>query len=235
VSLIIILSHPQLPENIGAVARVMLNFNLRRLRLINPPPDFLNEKSRALAAGAEVLLEEAEVFDSLPAAVADLTYLYGTTSNEREMIKQYASPRVAMATLHDHSPITTGILFGPERTGLTNEDLTMCQTIITIPVNPGFSSLNLAQAVAIIGYEWLQHSLEMPNLLHTGQTQLATQQQIQAFLADLEDRLDRAKFWRVPHKKPTMWRNLRNIFTRLDLTEQEIRTLRGMLDSLDRR
>jgi tRNA/rRNA methyltransferase len=125
-----------------------------------------------------------------------------------------------------------GILFGPERTGLTNEELVKCRTVLHVPVDPGFSSLNLAQAVAITAYEWHQTQGNFAGKLHLGETVPASNQQIQGFLNTLEANLDEVHFWRIPHKKPIMWRNLQNIFTRMDLTEQEVRTLQGMIKSL---
>lgn len=227
---IVILVRPQLAENGGAVARVMNNFGLKKLRLVNPLFDHLDAKAMAMAAGADVLLEQAEVYDSFEAAIGDLAFLYGTCATERQMVKEYAPLRKAMPVIAMQERV--GIVFGPERTGLLNDELACCRTILQVPVNPQFSSLNLAQAVAITAYEWYQTQEDFSGKLHLGETIPASSAQIQGFLSSLEKVLDETRFWRIDHKKPIMWRNLQNIFTRMDLTEQEVRTLHGMLNSL---
>ena len=226
----IILVRPQLAENIGSVARVMGNFGLKALRLVNPLVSPLEEKAIATAAGADALLEGATIYPSLDKAIADCAYVYGTSAGMRDMIKRHLPVREAMAEIVACDQV--GILFGPERTGLTNEELVKCRTVLHVPVDPGFSSLNLAQAVAITAYEWYQMQGHFAGKLHLGETVPASHQQIQGFLNTLEANLDEVHFWRISHKKPIMWRNLQNIFTRMDLTEQEVRTLQGMIKSL---
>ena len=148
----IILVRPQLPENIGAVARVMANFGLKNLRLVNPLVPPLDAKAIAMAARASAILESAPIYPSLDEALADLLYVYGTSAGTREMIKRNTPIREAMEEIAICDRV--GIIFGPERTGLTNEELSKCRAILYIPVDPKFSSLNLAQAVAITAYEW---------------------------------------------------------------------------------
>lgn len=230
-----ILVHPQLPENIGAVARAMANFALSNLRIINPICDILDQKAIATAAGADHLLRKAHLFDSVEAAIADLHWVYGTCATQRHMIKEYLPLPLAMQEITQQPPSTkTGILFGPERTGLSNDLLSRCHKIIQIPVDPDFSSINLAQAVILIGYEWFKQTRLPEKHFNYGQTAPATQATLQRFLNDLEQDLDQTNYWREIHKKPLMWQNLQNIFTRLHLTEQDLRSLRGVLQSIKR-
>lgn len=227
---IIILVRPQLPENGGAVARVMGNFGLQTLRLVSPLFSAIDSKAIAMAAGADTILKNATIYPTLEEAIADLPYVYGTCAVERLMVKKYVPVREAMPEIAACDNV--GIVFGPERTGLSNEELPKFRAILHVPVNPEFSSLNLAQAVAVTAYEWYQTQSDFKAKLHLGDTIPATNDQIQGFLGVLEHALDEAHFWRIDHKKPIMWRNLQNIFTRMDLTEQEVRTLHGMIKSL---
>lgn len=227
---VIILVRPQLPENGGAVARVMGNFGLRSLRLVAPLFSPLDSKAIAMAAGAEGILENAVLFDTLEEAIGDLPYVYGTCATQRLMIKNFASIREAMPEIA--ACVGTGIVFGPERTGLNNDELPLFRKVLHIPVDPNFKSLNLAQSVAIAAYEWYQTQCDFKGKLHLGETAPAPHGQIQSLLTALEVVLDETNFWRMEHKKPIMWRNLQNIFTRMDLTEQEVRTLRGVIKSL---
>lgn len=230
---IIILVRPQLPENVGAVARAMANFGLETLRLVEPLSDPLDPKALATSAGADLVLTKAEQFSSLKEAISDLTHVYGTCATERDMVKNYLPLRSAISEISESSsPQKVGIAFGPERTGLSNDDFALCRSIIRIPVCTDFSSLNLAQAVVLVAYEFFQSHQTPVGNFHIGETQLASRGQVHHFLADLETILDEKKFWRINHKKAIMWRNLQNIFTRMDLTEQEVRTLQGMIRSL---
>ena len=226
----LILVRPQLPENGGAVARAMRNFGLKALRLVAPLFSPFDPKAIAMAAGAHPILENATVHATLDEAIADLHYVYGTCAAKRHMVKRYLPLREAMPEIAACTDV--GIVFGPERTGLTNEEFPKFRAILHVPVDPEFSSLNLAQSVAITAYEWYQTQNEFKGKLHLGESLPAPSQQIQEFLAALEHTLDARRFWRIDHKKPVMWRNLQNIFTRMDLTEQEVRTLRGMVHSL---
>ena len=154
----IILVAPQLGENIGAVARAMLNCGLTDLRLVNPRDGWPNPAAEAMASGAVVVLEQARVFDTVEAAIADLQAVYATTARGRDMLKPVVTPRQAVTEIHQHSQIgqRCGILFGPERAGLSNEDLVYADAALMVPLHPGFSSLNLAQAVLLVAYEWFQ-------------------------------------------------------------------------------
>lgn len=232
---IFILIRPQLPENIGAVARAMANFELHNLRIVQPTCNIHDEKAIAMAAGADYLLSQATVFETVEAATADIQWLYGTCATKRHIIKEYIPLSLVMEEIAQnvtHAKI--GLLFGPERTGLDNETLSRCHRIIQIPVNPDFSSLNLAQAVSLMGYEWFTQSQELKIDFVCGETHPATQSSLTRFLIDLEHDLDHTNYWREFHKKPIMWQNLQNIFTRLQLTEQDLRSLRGVFQSLKR-
>lgn len=233
---IFILLRPQLPENIGAVARSMTNFGLTQLRIVQPICDILDEKAIAMAAGADFLLTQARVFETLEAAIADIQWLYGTCATKRHLIKEYSPLPLIMKTIKTHVFVAAqvGLLFGPERTGLDNETLSRCHKIIQIPVNPDFSSLNLAQAVSLMGYEWFTQTVPHELSLECGETHPATQATLTRFLTDLEQDLDLSNYWREPSKKPLMWQNLQNIFTRLELTDQDLRSLRGVFKSLKR-
>lgn len=223
----VILFAPQLPENLGAIARIMKNFSLSNLRVIAPVCDLLDPKAVTVAKGAENILENAAIFLTLEEAIADLNSVWATCAVERYGIKPYLSPREAVALWDTYERI--GILFGPERTGLSNEMITRCRAVIQIPTQESFSSLNIAQSLAVIGYEWFQRPQQQ---LLMGDTVLATEAHREALLTHLEHTLDQVNYWRQPHKKPMMWQTLQNIFTRIDLTEQEIQSLYGMLKSL---
>lgn len=233
---VFILLRPQLPENIGAVARAMTNFSLNQLRIVQPVCQVQDEKAIATAAGADALLTQAAVFNTLEAATADLQWLYGTCATIRHLIKEYTPLPVAMQEINFrvNERAKVGILFGPERTGLDNEVLSRCHKIIQIPVNPEFSSLNLAQAVSLMSYEWFTQVNSFTSKLECGETHPVTQGTLTRFLKDLERDLDQANYWREGHKKPLMRQNLQNIFTRLQLTDQDLRSLRGVFESLKR-
>ena len=230
---IIILVQPQLPENLGAVARGMANFCLTQLRLVSPIAKIDDPRAIAMSAGAEKILEEAQIYSTLAESIADLHKVYGTTACERQMVKRYNSAKQAAVLVHKDlsENLQVGIVFGPERTGLNNDDLVLCNDLVQIPVNPEFSSLNLGQAVSVIAYECYQEQLgkTIKPFLHIGESELASKGETQSFLNELEKELDSLSFWRIAHKKPIMWRNLQNIFTRSDFTKQEIRTLRGLV------
>jgi tRNA/rRNA methyltransferase len=208
----------------------MANFGLENLRLVAPLFNPLDSRAIAMAAGAEAILRKALVFDSLENAIADLVYVYGTSASERHIIKHNQSARAAMEkiVLQSH----TGIVFGPERTGLTNTEMTFFRSVIHIPVKVEFNSLNLAQAVAITAYEWFQTQTSYTGKLHLGDTSPAKIDDIRNLLTVLEHALNEMNYWRIDRKKPIMWRNLQNIFTRMDLTEQEVRTLQGVIRTL---
>lgn len=234
-TLTIILVGPQLGENIGAVARAMLNCGLEDLRLVRPRGDWPNPKAQTMASGADIVLERARLFDTTAAAVADLNRVFATTARRRDMVKPVLTPRQAGQEMRCYSANgeACGILFGPERTGLTNEEILLADVLLTVPLNPKFTSLNLAQAVLLIAYEWFQAGDETPAraIPDTGARQ-ATREELFRFFGHLEEALDKRRFFKTPELRPSMVRNLRNLFHRTELTEQEIRTLHGVITAL---
>ncbi|MBA3813799.1 MAG: RNA methyltransferase [Alphaproteobacteria bacterium] len=236
-NLIIILVEPQLAQNIGAVARAMLNFGLTDLRLVNPRDGWPNHDAFASAAGADKVIENIQVFSTTAAAMGDLNRVFATSVRAHDMIKCIYSPHAALEHLVETARQNqkVGVLFGGERCGLQSEDIALCEALIKIPSNPEFSSLNLAHAVALIAYEWSLHINTSPSqIFRTGLTSLATREDLGKFFIHLEEELDRTGFLHHKKKRPAMVRNIRNIFQRANLTEQEVRSLRGIVRSLVR-
>ncbi len=231
----IILVEPQLGENIGAVARAMLNCGLSDLRLVRPREGWPHEKARAAAAGADLVIDRARLFGTTGEAVADLRHLYAATARRRDMVKPVLTPKAAAGKLRAFldKAEASGVLFGPERTGLDNDDITLADAVLEVPLNPAYASLNLAQAVLIVAYEFYQAQDVAPDM---GQGRngviAATKDELLGFFEHLEGELDAGGFLIPPEKRPHMVRNIRNIFQRAGLTEQEVRTLRGMITSL---
>jgi tRNA/rRNA methyltransferase len=229
---VIILVEPQLGENIGAVARAMANFGLSRLRLIKPRDGWPNIRAKRSASGADRVLEQAGLYDTIEAAIADCTAVLATTARAHDQAKpviggadaaQVLAPRVAAGE-------TVGILFGRERYGLRNEEVALADQIVTLPVNPAFASLNLAQAVVIVAYEWfkLAGGGALPFVMPR-KSAPAPREQLLAFFSDLERELDKVEFFRPEEKHATMTINLRNIIHRMQPTQQDIQTLHGVI------
>ncbi|MDO8839697.1 MAG: RNA methyltransferase [Parvibaculum sp.] len=234
----VILVAPQLGENIGTAARAMLNFGLTDLRLVRPRDGWPNERARAAASGADIVIEAARVFDSTADAIGDLDYVVATTARARDMVKPIFTPAVTAENLRRAIGAggQTGLLFGPERTGLENDDLALADVLMMVPVNPAFASLNLAQCVLLMAYEWHKAGdATAPMRIEYLQTRPASKAELLGFFVHLEGELDRFGFLKPPEKRPSMIRNLRNMFQRAVLTEQEIRTLRGVVAALTRR
>jgi len=234
---VVILVAPQMGENIGSTARAMFNFGLHTLRLVAPRDGWPNPRAEAAASGAGVVLERAEVFADTAAAIADLHRVFATTARHRDMTQPIITPRAAAGDLHRvcGECLRCGLLFGPERTGLTNDDLSCADTVISIPVNPAFPSLNLAQAVLLVAYEWFQAGAgaQVPEReLHTGQSRPATKGELANLHGHLARMLDERGFFLDPEKRPSMLRNLRNALQRMVVTEQEVRTAHGILTAL---
>ncbi|HRJ68915.1 MAG TPA: RNA methyltransferase [Beijerinckiaceae bacterium] len=237
---VVILVRPQMAENIGMAARAMANFGLSRMRLVAPRDGWpqktrMKKGAHQAASGATHILDGAQLFSSVEEAVADLTYVLATTARERGQAKPVLTPQGAMHEILEHPGAGegVGILFGPERTGLENDEVSLADAVLTFPINPAFASLNLAQAVLLVGYEWFktaqggQAPFAMPS-----QTGPARRETLFSFFAFAEKELDRVRFFWPPDRRATMVRNFRNIFHRLALTEQDVRTLRGALDAL---
>jgi tRNA/rRNA methyltransferase len=229
---VIILVEPQLGENIGMAARAMGNFALSRLRIVNPRDGWPNISAQRAAAGADNILANAELFDTLEQAIADCTLLFATTARAHDQAKPVVGPEAAAAEMIGEigSGGTVGILFGRERSGLENEEVGLSNRIVTFPVNPGFASLNLAQAVLLVGYEWFKLAKKgaLPFAMPERSTR-ASQHQIEAFFENLVRELDKVEFLRPAEKRDTMLVNLRNIFTRMEPTKQDMHTLHGVV------
>jgi tRNA/rRNA methyltransferase len=229
---VVVLVEPQLGENIGMAARAMGNFGLTRLRLVKPRDGWPNPSAQRAAAGADHILDRVELFDTVEAAVADCTLLFATTARAHDQAKPVVAPEAAAREMGSQiaSGGNVGILFGRERYGLQNEEVALADRIITFPVNPGFASLNLAQAVLLIGYEWFK--LATQNALPFAmpeRSERASQHQLQAFFDNLVRELDQVEFLRPAEKRDTMLVNLRNIFTRMEPTKQDMHTLHGVV------
>ncbi|MCK5373861.1 MAG: RNA methyltransferase [Alphaproteobacteria bacterium] len=261
---VIILCRPQMGENIGAAARAMLNFQLTDLRIVSPRDGWPNERATATASGALDLMSPVKIFDTLQDAISDLNFTLATTARHRDMVKPVYNPANAMqeisTRINDNQK--TGIIFGAERTGLTNGELSLCQAIMSFPTNPQFASINLAQSVLLAAYEWHKcyytilssfddKSVQTPRRLHAhardhtnsydskapptldmNDSESAPQGEINGFIERLESDLESRRFFRTPEMKPTMMVNIRNIFTRSDISLQELRTLHGILSAL---
>ncbi len=242
----IILVKPQLGENIGFAARAMANFGLNDLRLVAPRDGWPNHKAHAAAAGAAFVVDQATVYDSVESAIGELNYVLATTARPREMVKPVLSPESAAAALRERSAKAerTGVLFGPERSGLDNDIIALADAILTAPVSPDFASLSLPQAVLLFGYEWLKSEGAPPLGRATAfdgpvaegtafpDTRPATRGELLALFNHLEGELDRAGFLYPPEKRPSMVRAIRNMFHRMAATEQDVRTWRGIVASL---
>ena len=238
----IILARPQMGENIGATARVMMNCGLTDLRLVAPRDGWPNERAEAISSGALEHMPPVKVYETLNEAIEDLHIVYATTARAREMVKPVLSPEQAAKDSFDrenNKQQKTGIVFGAERTGMLNDEITACQSIISIPTNAEFASLNLATAVTIITYEWLRVSVAN-NAANPVSTETpgkdssppALQKDIEGFLSRLESELKDNHFFRDEGLEPVMKRNVRNIFTRAEITDQELRTLHGIVSAL---
>jgi tRNA/rRNA methyltransferase len=232
---VVVLVEPQLGENIGAAARAMANFGLSRLRLVKPQQGWPNERARVMASGADRILDAAQLFGTLAEAIADCHFVVAATARSHDQAKPVMAADAAARASAERvaQGRTAALVFGRERNGLENDEVGLADAILTLPVNPAFASLNLAQAVAIVSYEWFKAS-EAGNLPFSmpEKSPPAPKQQLLAFFADLERELERIEYFRPHEKRGTMTVNLRNIFTRMQPTQQDIRTLHGMIMAL---
>lgn len=232
---VVILVEPQLGENIGSTARAMANFGLSKLRLVKPLQGWPNAKARVMASGADRILDEAQLYDSIPAAIADCTFVLAATARAHDQAKPVVGPEAAARLLAPRVAAgeTVAIMFGRERNGLENDEVGLADQVLTLPVNPAFASLNLAQAVLVIAYEWfkLAGGGVLPFVMPQ-KSAPAPKQQLTAFFADLERELEKVEFFRPEEKRATMTINLRNIFHRMQPTQQDIQTLHGVIHSI---
>ncbi len=233
-----ILVEPQMGENIGAAARAMWNFGLTSMRVVDPRDGWPNPKATAMASGAGRVLDAARICATTEEACADLHYVYATTARSREMTKTIMTPAHAMedAARRILAGEKVGVLFGRERTGLENADAVRANAIITVPVNPAFASLNLGQCVLLTAYEWKRVMDETPSETYDiGKTEMATSDDVDRLLKHLEAELDAARYFWPEERRASQEANLRNIFRRAPLTEQDVRTLWGVIRALAER
>ncbi|GHC60583.1 RNA methyltransferase [Limoniibacter endophyticus] len=232
---IIILVEPQMGENIGMVARAMANFGLRELRLVNPRDGWPNEKAVAAASKADHVIEATKVFDTLEEALADTQYVLATTARQRDGFKPVHGPEAACRQVATRVDQRCAILFGRERWGLTNEEVARADAIVTFPVDPDFTSLNIAQAVLLVSYEWRRAEQQGEKLPFVGPETLPAQKhELYGMFDQLEDALDRRGYFRPETKKAKLIDNMRAVLTRPGFTSAEISLLRGLINSLDR-
>lgn len=231
----IILAGPQLGENIGMAARAMANFGLSDLRLVNPRDGWPNIDAIKAASGADRVINDAKLFESVADAIADLHFVAATTARPRELLKPVLTAEAVAGEMRAKiaQGLGCGILFGPERAGLDNDAVALAQVVLRIPADPRFSSLNLAQAVLLAGYEWFRAAAgQAPRVLDIGDNRPADNGELQGLFEHVERELDSAGFFFPPEKRPAMVRNLRTIFQRQSLLEQDVRTLRGVIRAL---
>jgi TrmH family RNA methyltransferase len=232
---VVILVRPQLADNIGAAARAMANGGLFHLRLVAPRDGWPHERAWRTASGADRILDAATVFPDVAAATADLHRVFATCPRPRHIIKPVLTARGAASELRAVAArgLSAGVLFGPERAGLDNDDMAAADTLVRYPLNPDFMSLNLAQAVLVVAYEWwLAEDDTPPRTLMTNETRVAHKSEVDNFLEHLVRELDASGFLRNKAKRPGMVRNIRHFFERGEVTEQELRTLHGMVTEL---
>jgi len=233
----VVLVDPQLGENIGMVARAMLNCGLNKLRLVRPRDGWPNPAAVAAAAGADEVLDRAKLFDDTASAIADMKHVYAASARQRDMIKPVVTPRLAAGEMHAAAGRgdAVALLFGPERSGLTNDDVALADSLLAVPLNPAFASLNLAQAVLVIGYEWFQAASDSEGRwLETCGEPLADKAELVNFFDRLESALDDSGFLRPPEKRRGMVRSLRNMIQRMTPTDQDLRTLHGVISALQK-
>jgi tRNA/rRNA methyltransferase len=233
----IILVDPQMGENIGMCARAMLNCGMTDLRIVRPRDGWPSQAARDTSSGAIEVIDNAQVFETTREAVDDLHRLYATTGRVREMVETVMTPRKAAADIRAVTAAgqRTGVLFGGERSGLTNDDVALAEIILRVPLNPDFKSLNLAQAVLLVGYEWFTAGDETPDLTRDiGDSRPATRVEFDVFLDRLDKGITEGGFFRAPEMRPTVMRNIRNFFLRAEPTDQDIRTLHGIVEALRR-
>lgn len=230
---VIVLVQPQLGENIGKAARAMLNFGLTDLRLVAPRDGWPNPSAGPAASGADLVLERARVYETVPEAVADCTHVYATTVRKRGITKPVVTPEAAARDIHVE-PGRSAILFGRERSGLDVEEVALARTIITVPINPEFGSLNLAQAVILVAYEWSKGvALVSPTAVDLDPP--APQEAFEGMYTQLDTMLEASGFYFPPDRVPATKRTLRNLLTKPGWSMQELRTVRGVLSALDGR
>ena len=229
---VIVLVRPQLGENIGKAARAMLNFGLVEMRLVEPRDGWPNPAAGPAAAGADIVLERAELFASLAEAVADCPNVYAATVRKRGLTKPVVTPDMAAREIHE-APGRSALVFGPERSGLDTEDATLARKILTVPVNSEFGSLNLAQAVILCAYEWSKFAaMDIPTVEEV--LPPAPQEELEGLIDHFETMLEAKNYFWPEERATVSRRTLRNVLTQAGWNSLEVRTLRGVLSTLDR-
>lgn len=234
---VFVLVRPQMGENIGGAARAMLNFGLERLRVVDPRDGWPSPKAVAMASGAGRLLETAGPYPDVQSAIGDCDYVFATTARGRELTKPVMTPEAAMARARAlvAAGKKVGVMFGPERAGLENDDVVLANAIVTVPVNPEFPSLNIAQCVLLMGYEWARQTKEVaPEVMGFNRTEFASRVEVEKLGDHFEEKLEAAGFFYPPAKVPGMKQSLRNMWARLGLTKAEVATFHGMLRQIAR-
>ncbi len=230
----IVLVGPQMGENIGAAARAMWNFGLDRLRLVNPRDGWPNPKAVAMSSGAARVIDGVQLSETTEGAVSDLTYVYATTARPRDLTKTVFTPEAAMrdARVRAARGEQVGILFGAERAGLQNEDIVLANAVVSVPVNPAFASLNLAQCVLLMAYEWRRQADDTPEVQTSGKARAANGAEMAALRAHFEEKLEATGFFWPEEKRHSMIENLRNMLSRMPMTDADVRTFHGILRAL---
>ena len=231
-----VLIRPQMGENIGAAARAMLNFGLNRMRITSPRDGWPNQKAVAMASGAGRVLDDAQIFASTADAIGDCVYVYATTARPRELTKPVFSPEAAMqdAAQRLSQGQKVAVMFGPERAGMENDDISRANAIVTVPVNPEFPSLNLAQCVLLMGYEWRRATTEVTAQTVSMEGDWAEQIEIEKLAEHYESRMEDAGFFYPAAKASNMKTNLRNLWSRMPLTRADVQMLHGVLRQMVR-
>lgn len=231
-----VLIRPQMGENIGAAARGMWNFGLDLMRVVDPRDGWPNTRAVALASGAGRLLDDAMVVPTTADAVADAAFVYATTARPRDLTKQVMTPEEAMrdAAARIAAGQRVAVMFGPERTGMENDDIARANAIVSVPVNPEFPSLNLGQCVLLMAYEWRRASESATGRMDMAGADWATQTEVQALADHYEERLEEAGFFFPDHKADSMKLNLRNLWSRMALTRTDAQMLHGMMRQMVR-
>ena len=232
----IILVRPQLGENIGKAARAMLNFGLKDMRIVAPRDGWPNPDAVPSASGATEVLENAKIFEAVEDAIADCTLVFASTVRDRNMPKPVVTPKIAAQKIYNRiiRNEQTAILFGPERSGLTSDDVALADTILTVPVNSDFGSLNLAQAVILCAYEFSQTLDDTPNIQHAYDGQQASKAEMLGLVMHLETALDSKGFFRSEGRRDSQSRMLKNLMHSTEWSSQEVQTMRGIIKSLVR-
>ena len=227
----IVLVRPQLGENIGKAARAMLNFGLSDMRLVAPRDGWPNPSAGPAASGADVVLERARVFETVAEAVADCPFVYATTVRKRGLVIPVVSPEEAAREIHV-APGSSAILFGAERSGLETDEVAIAGKIVTVPVNPEFRSLNLAQAVMLIAYEWSKHvELAVPTIGDEAEPR-AEQEHLEGLIQQLYGALETAGYFHPPDRTPATKNTIRTIVTKADWSAREVQAMRGIVRAL---